>query len=110
MDVVIGGRQTGKTSWMIDLFLDTPDSIILTIDAAERDRIRDLVGNQYQAPERMRDIVTVTAYRARGYDSLRPVYIDNVDLVLQSFLNVHPDVVTATGTHATTLYAPKEEQ
>lgn len=91
--VIMGGRQSGKTSAIIDQLKQDPKGVLLTINEQEADRLRKLYKGQIEDWR----IVSVNLWRQVKTKVLFPhVYIDNADLVLQGMLQSRVFMVSMT--------------
>lgn len=93
VDFLITGRAGGKTFKALSWLDDYPRGILITHSAEERNRL----WKDY--PEKADRIFSITEARSlRGRDFRDPIFIDNLDLVLQTLLpGARIAAVTASG-------------
>lgn len=100
MFIYAGGRQSGKTSKIIDWFLVDPlNRVIVTPDAAQANRIiKQITNTKGKGFPFLNHIfpyhnASGTLFGTRGLQ----VGIDNVDMVLSNLLHSQVDFATVTG-------------
>jgi hypothetical protein len=99
----ITGRALGKTYRALTWLVNTPNSVLIVINAGERFWVREHLSERYgaaKALELAERVVTLDEYQhgaCRGKDVV--VGIDNLDLMMGMLLGypVKVDYVTATG-------------
>ena len=94
MEVIIGGRQAGKTREAVKLWQRHDyDGILVVIDYKERARIIA----QYFIPEEFRDRIMTSESYAWERKRLNKLYIDNADMILARLFRGTPEVITTSG-------------
>lgn len=87
MEYIIQARQSGKTKYIIDKFLEDPEnSYIICINEQEAHRVRNLCQDRRSDLSRMLlvDHIFRAAGLITGMSHQSKVYIDNVDILLRS--------------------------
>lgn len=77
MKYIVGGRLTGKTTKMINLLRKNKNSILVTTNAHERDRLR------LQFKDVADRIVAYYYFKNNNQDNTKDYYLDNADIFLQ---------------------------
>ena len=96
MEFIQYGRRGGKTAYLLNLMRANPDMVMVVINHQEADRLakenQDIAPNRFIPPDIMR------MGGARGHSYRVVLCIDNVDMLLHSFLNTWEPIVAMTAT------------
>lgn len=94
MKIYEAGRQTGKTTQLVNWLRIHPSGVLVVIHAQERDRILKEYTNV--DPDRIVTVQKVLDERAHGRNP-RPIYaIDNLDMILPMIFRGYIGPVTVT--------------
>lgn len=95
MKFFVRGRQTGKTTGLASWAMSSPLNVIVTINEAEAERIRQ----EYRLPKaQVATYTSLSARQPRGTGMDVHISIDNAEMLIQSlFPGIVIDYVTATG-------------
>jgi hypothetical protein len=96
MKVIVGGRQTGKTTALIHEMAKHPDmSVMICASRQSADYAERLARNRYPSIA-WRGLFVPFSMSGTSVRSYEHVYVDDVDLVLFSVLNTRPEVMSMT--------------
>ena len=98
MRVELGGRQTGRTTRMIEWLKDNPSGILIVHSESEAQRLSNLHDHDGIMELRLRIVSVESWMNRRPSFHLPAVAVDNADMVLQQLLGTGIDVVTMEGT------------
>ena len=95
MQVIVGGRRSGKTHKLVEWLKEDPDRVLICHSASEAERLTRDYGIH------PRQIMSISAWSSRGLSGMsRPstkIAVDNLDLVLPILLGVNVEMVALTG-------------
>lgn len=101
MEYIISGRRGGKTTTIIDMFMEDPKNTVIMVATAQRghlmaDQIRRRNPHiQWEKGELERQIIGPNPERLRGG---RPrMLVDDLEAVLAMLFGAVPDAVAGTG-------------
>lgn len=102
MDVLIGDRQFGKTTVLLNWFHDAPDRVLVV---ATVDRVEEL--RREVRPERRRDVLCAMELHGTLRGRQVQIAVDDADVVLQMLLGEQVQLVSVTGGEIVRLPQPE---
>lgn len=108
MDWIIGARQCGKTTKMLDWLAGEPEGVLVCINENEVARLREKVKRDRLNinPERIVSVRTVTGGGIRGM-RIHTLGVDNLDMMLSQLFGERVQIATMdTGHNYTVIDQP----